>query len=100
MPYSLKFDWPRQIAWVRVLLAAVTLGAGYFWPPHAAPFFFFNGLLVLYLVFSLVRGDPRHQRWAACWACWRCSATRFTSWSWLASASAAYGWLPFIFSIC
>ena len=54
MPYSLKFDWPRQIAWVRVLLAAATLGIGFFWPPHAAPLLFFDGLLVLYVVLSLM----------------------------------------------
>jgi signal transduction histidine kinase len=54
VPYSLKFDWPRQIAWVRVLLAAATLGIGYFFSPHAALFLFFDGLLALYVVFSLV----------------------------------------------
>jgi signal transduction histidine kinase len=54
VPYSLKFDWPRQIAWVRVLLAAATLGIGFFWPPHAAPLLFFDGLLVLYVVLSLM----------------------------------------------
>jgi two-component system NarL family sensor kinase len=54
VPYSLKFDWPRQIAWVRVVLAATTLGSGYIWPPQGAPFFFFNGLLLVYLAFSLV----------------------------------------------
>jgi signal transduction histidine kinase len=54
VPYSLKFDWPRQIAWVRVLLAAATLGIGFFWPPHAAPLLFFDGLLALYVVLSLM----------------------------------------------
>ncbi len=54
MPYSLKFDWPRQIAWVRVLLAAAALGIGYFFPSRAIPLLFFYGLLVLYLVLSLV----------------------------------------------
>ena len=47
MPFPLKFDWPRQIAWVRVLLAAATLGIGYFYPLHVAPLLFFYGLLVL-----------------------------------------------------
>ncbi len=54
MPYSLKFDWPRQIAWVRVLLAAAALGISYFFPSRATPLLFFYGLLVLYLVLSLV----------------------------------------------
>ena len=54
MPFSLKFDWPRQVAWVRVPLAAAALGTGYFWPPGAAPFLFFDGLLVLYVALSLV----------------------------------------------
>jgi len=35
-------------------VAAATLGSGYIWPPQGAPFFLFNGLLLLYLVFSLV----------------------------------------------
>jgi signal transduction histidine kinase len=52
--FPLKFDWPRQIAWVRVLLAAATLGICYFYPLHAAPALFFYGLLVLYLVVSLI----------------------------------------------
>jgi signal transduction histidine kinase len=52
--FPLKFDWPRQIAWVRVLLAAATLGISYFYPLHAAPALFFYGLLVLYLVLSLI----------------------------------------------
>jgi signal transduction histidine kinase len=52
--FPLKFDWPRQIAWVRVLLAAATLGICYFYPLHAAPALFFYGLLVLYLVLSLI----------------------------------------------
>ena len=54
MLFPLKFDWPRQIAWVRVLLAAATLGISYFYPLHAAPALFFYGLLVLYLVLSLI----------------------------------------------
>ena len=54
MPFPLKFDWPRQIAWVRVLLVAATLGISYFYPLHVAPFVVFYGLLVLYLVLSLV----------------------------------------------
>jgi signal transduction histidine kinase len=54
VPYSLKFDWPRQIAWVRVLLAAAALGISYFFPSRAIPLLFFYGLLVLYLVLSLV----------------------------------------------
>ncbi len=54
MPFPLKFDWPRQIAWVRVLLAAATLGIGYFSPPDVASLLFFYGLLVLYLVLSLI----------------------------------------------
>ena len=54
MLFPLKFDWPRQIAWVRVLLAAATLGICYFYPLHAAPALFFYGLLVLYLVVSLI----------------------------------------------
>ena len=54
MPYSLKFDWPRQIAWVRVLLAAAALGIGYFFPSRVIPLLFFYGLLVLYLVLSLI----------------------------------------------
>jgi signal transduction histidine kinase len=53
VPFPLKFDWPRQIAWVRVLLAAATLGIGYFYPVNVAPLLFFYGLLVLYLVLSL-----------------------------------------------
>jgi signal transduction histidine kinase len=52
--FPLKFDWPRQIAWVRALLAAATLGICYFYPLHAAPALFFYGLLVLYLVLSLI----------------------------------------------
>jgi signal transduction histidine kinase len=52
--FPLKFDWSRQIAWVRVLLAAATLGISYFYPLHAAPALFFYGLLVLYLVLSLI----------------------------------------------
>jgi len=52
--FPLKFDWPRQIAWVRALLAAATLGICYFYPLHAAPALFFYGLLVLYLVVSLI----------------------------------------------
>jgi signal transduction histidine kinase len=52
--FPLKFDWPRQIAWVRVLLAAATLGISYFYPLHVAPVLFFYGLLVLYLVLSLI----------------------------------------------
>jgi signal transduction histidine kinase len=54
VPYSLKFDWSRQIAWVRVLLAAAALGISYFFPSRATPLVFFYGLLVLYLVLSLV----------------------------------------------
>ena len=54
MLFPLKFDWPRQIAWVRALLAAATLGICYFYPLHAAPALFFYGLLVLYLVLSLI----------------------------------------------
>ena len=54
MPISLKFDWPRQIAWVRVLLVAATLGISYFWPSHVAPRVVFYGLLGVYLVLSLV----------------------------------------------
>ena len=54
MPFPLKFDWPRQIAWVRVLLAAATLGISYFYPQHVAPLLFFYGLLVLYLVLSVI----------------------------------------------
>ena len=54
MPISLKFDWPRQIAWVRVLLVAATLGISYFWPSHVAPLVVFYGLLGVYLVLSLV----------------------------------------------
>ena len=54
MPISLKFDWPRQIAWVRVLLVAATVGISYFWPSHVAPLVVFYGLLGVYLVLSLV----------------------------------------------
>jgi signal transduction histidine kinase len=54
VPFPLKFDWPRQIAWVRVLLVAATLGVSYFYPLHPAPLLFFYGLLVLYLALSLV----------------------------------------------
>ncbi len=54
MPFSLKFDWPRQIAWVRVVLVAATLGISYFFPWHVAPLLVFYGLLVLYLVLSLI----------------------------------------------
>jgi signal transduction histidine kinase len=54
VPFPLKFDWPRQIAWVRVLLAAATLGISYFYPPHEAPLLLFYGLLALYLVLSLI----------------------------------------------
>jgi hypothetical protein len=61
VPFSLKFDWPRQIAWVRVLLAAATLGISYFCPLHVAPLLLFYGVLVLYLVLSLVVVAPRHQ---------------------------------------
>ena len=53
MPFSLKLDWPRQIAWVRVLLVAATLGIGYFYPWRPAPFLALYALLALYLVFSL-----------------------------------------------
>jgi signal transduction histidine kinase len=52
--FPLKFDWPRQIAWVRVLLAAATLGICYFGPLHVAPLLFFCGLPALYLVLSLI----------------------------------------------
>jgi signal transduction histidine kinase len=52
--FPLKFDWPRQIAWVRVLLAAATLSISYFYPLHAAPLLLFYGLLVLYLVLSTI----------------------------------------------
>ena len=54
MPISLKFDWPRQIAWVRVLLVAATLVISYFWPSHVAPLVVFYGWLGVYLVLSLV----------------------------------------------
>jgi signal transduction histidine kinase len=54
VPFRLKLDWPRQIAWVRVLLAAATLGIGYFFPSRATPLLFFYGLLVLYLVLSVM----------------------------------------------
>ena len=54
MPFSLKLDWPRQIAWVRVVLVAATLGVSYFFPWHVDPLLVFYGLLVLYLVLSLV----------------------------------------------
>jgi signal transduction histidine kinase len=54
VPFSLKFDWPRQIAWVRVVLVAATLGISYFFPWHVAPLLVFYGLLVLYLVLSLI----------------------------------------------
>ena len=54
MLFPLKFDWPRQIAWVRVLLAAATLGICYFGPLHVAPLLFFCGLPALYLVLSLI----------------------------------------------
>jgi signal transduction histidine kinase len=49
----LKFDWPRQIAWVRVLLVAATLGISYYFPLQAASLLLY-GLLALYLVLSLV----------------------------------------------
>jgi len=52
--FPLKFDWPRQIAWVRVLLAAATLGISYLYPLHVAAVVFFYGLLVLYLALSLM----------------------------------------------
>ena len=54
MLFPLKFDWPRQIAWVRVLLAAATLGISYLYPLHVAAVVFFYGLLVLYLALSLM----------------------------------------------
>jgi len=54
VPFLLNFDWPRRIGWVRVLLAAAALGIGYFCPPQAAPLLFFYGLLVLYLLLSLL----------------------------------------------
>jgi signal transduction histidine kinase len=54
VPFSLKFDWPRQIAWVRVVLVAATLGISYFFPLRVKPLSFLYGLLVLYLVLSLV----------------------------------------------
>jgi signal transduction histidine kinase len=54
VPFSLRFDWPRHIAWVRVLLVAATLGISYFSPMRVAPLFVFYGLLSLYLVLSLV----------------------------------------------
>ena len=54
MPFSLKFDWPREIAWVRVVLVAATLGISYFFPWHVAPLLVFYGLLVLYLVLSFI----------------------------------------------
>jgi signal transduction histidine kinase len=54
VPISLKFDWPRQIAWVRVLLVAATLVISYFWPSHVAPLVVFYGWLGVYLVLSLV----------------------------------------------
>ena len=53
MPFPLKFDWPRQIAWVRVLLVAATLGISYYFPLQAASLLLY-GLLALYLVLSLV----------------------------------------------
>jgi signal transduction histidine kinase len=52
--FPLKFDWPRQIAWVRVVLATATLGISYFYPVHVAPLLFFYGLPALYLVLSLI----------------------------------------------
>jgi signal transduction histidine kinase len=54
VPFSLKFDWPREIAWVRVVLVAATLGISYFFPWHVAPLLVFYGLLVLYLVLSFI----------------------------------------------
>ena len=54
MPISLKFDWPRQIAWVRVLLVAAALVISYFWPSHVAPLVVFYGWLGVYLVLSMV----------------------------------------------
>jgi signal transduction histidine kinase len=50
----MKFDWPRQIAWVRVLLVAATLAISYFWPSHVAPLAAFYGLLGVYLALSLL----------------------------------------------
>jgi signal transduction histidine kinase len=49
-----KFDWPRHIAWVRVLLVAATLGISYFFPLQVAPKVFFYALLAMYLVLSLM----------------------------------------------
>ena len=59
MPFPQKFDWPRQIAWVRVLLVAATLGISYFFPLQVTPLPLLYGLLALYLALSLgvaVRG--------------------------------------------
>ena len=92
--FPLKFDWPRQIAWVRVLLAAAALGICYFYPLHAAPVLFFYGLLVLYLVLSLIV-VVRGARPGGLLGLLARSATRSASWLWLASAPTAYGWLPF-----
>ncbi|MGA2270968.1 MAG: sensor histidine kinase [Bryobacteraceae bacterium] len=54
MLFPLKFDWPGQIAWVRVLLAVATLGISYFYPVHSALLLFFYSLLMLYLALSLI----------------------------------------------
>jgi len=59
VPFPQKFDWPRQIAWVRVLLVAATLGISYFFPLQVTPLPLLYGLLALYLALSLgvaVRG--------------------------------------------
>jgi len=94
VPFRLKLDWPRQIAWVRVLLAVAALGISYFSPLRGGALLFFYGLLVLYLVLSVMVAG-RGIRPGGLLGCWPCSATRFASWSWLALAPAAYGWLPF-----
>jgi signal transduction histidine kinase len=51
--FPLKLDWPRDSAWVRVLLAAATLGISYFYPPAAPPVLFY-ALIGLYLVHGIV----------------------------------------------
>ena len=48
-----KFSWPRYVAWVRVLLAAVALVLNYLYlQPPAAPLFY--SLMAVYLAYAIV----------------------------------------------
>ena len=54
-----KFDWPRYVAWARVLLSIAALAAAYLLLPAGVPAIFY-GLMALYFVYAVVVGVRGH----------------------------------------